>query len=72
MKPSLVLLKISACAYDILDGMDMSKESVLKAHNLIVFNPLDRESWRRKIKDSLVLPTPDAGTLQHPKHQVPS
>ena len=68
MKPSLVLLKISACAYDILDGMDMSKESVvvLKAHNLIVFNPLYRESWRRKIKDSLVLPTPDAGTTAAP------
>ena len=39
----------------------------LSAHNLIDVNPLDRESWYRKIKDSLVLST--LGQWQHPKHQ---
>ena len=37
-------------------------------------NPLDRETWRRKIKDRLELPTPNCqlrmqGQRQHHKHQ---
>ena len=38
----------------------------LSAHNLINVKPLDGESLRQKIKDSLVLPTPDAGTTATP------
>ena len=44
----------------------LSVKNDLSAHNLFDVNPLDRESWRRKIKDSLVLPTPDAGTTAAP------
>ena len=39
----------------------------LSEHNLIDVNPLDRENWRRKIKDSLVLPTLVAGRTAAPQ-----
>ena len=53
----------SAYAYNVLDGMDMSKEPVVVLTRFNQRQPLDRESWRHKVKDSLPLPTPDAGVI---------
>ena len=38
----------------------------LLAHNLSDVNPLDREIWRTRIRQSLVLPTPEPGTPAAP------
>ena len=38
----------------------------LNTYNLNDVDPHDRETWRKRIKDSLVLPTPDPGTTAAP------
>ena len=38
----------------------------LLIHNLMDVSPHDRVNWRRRIKQSLVLPTPESGTMAAP------
>ena len=38
----------------------------LQTHNLNDVDPHDKKKWRKQIKDSLVLPTPDSGTTAAP------
>ena len=69
MVRSTAMIQITTLAVPGTRGRPRKTECVvydLNTYNLNDVNPHDRETWMKRIKDSLVLPTPDPGTTAAP------